>query len=45
MQNDDKTSARLQQRQKYTELQKQQHQRFAERMARRQPPEAPTANK
>ena len=33
------------QRQKYTELQKQQHQRFAERMARRQPPQAPTANK
>ena len=33
------------QRQKYTELQKQQHQRFAERMARRQPPEAPIANK
>ena len=33
------------QQQKFIALQKQQHQRFAERMARRQPPEAPVANK
>lgn len=33
------------QQQKFIALQKQQHQRFAERMARHQPPEAPVANK
>ena len=33
------------QQQKFIALQKQQHQRFAERMAHHQPPEAPTANK